>query len=107
MGDPESFPKYLVIATANGEDLVWRMQRASDLALCAAEHGVPVDGEILVHRPVVREWSNCADATAWTEVMEDDAASAAAELWVPAPSFLDPPAGPHIDPPPGSPFPFY
>lgn len=98
----QQLPKFLVVGIASDTlgMTIWRVQRAGDLAICAAEHGYRTDDGVVVSRPVVREWLSCAQATAYAEAMEAGMQLGdEPDVWVPQPPFFSEPAPRHIDGP--------
>lgn len=103
MRDPQQFPKHLLIGVANGDRVIWRIQRSSDMAICARGMNYTTDDGIDVYRePHVREWLNADAASAYLARLEDGTAGVYPDspvVWVEDPPFFTTPPPMHADGP--------
>lgn len=100
MRDPQQFPKYLLVGVADAGSIIWRIQRASDMAICGIERSyVTDDGVHVMREPKMREWFSADMASAYLTMLEDGVRHPGDEpvAWIPEPAFFTQVDGPIID----------
>ena len=75
MRDDVQFPKHILVGVGNGEQVLWRIMRNSDMKVCAMERTYVTDDGLEVSRePRIREWLNSDAAAAYMTRIEDGTA---------------------------------
>lgn len=82
---------YVLLGHVDGDVLVWRVARSSDMALCGMELGHATDDGVLVSHPCIREWTNADAAMRYILHLESGEAQHEADfpvVWVPPADFF-------------------